>query len=377
MKLNRVGFIGWRGMVGSVLLQRMRAENDFAAIAEPQFFTTSQTGAASPDIGRALPPLADAFDVDALLNMDAIITCQGGDYTRRMHAELRRQNWRGYWLDAASELRMQPEATIILDPVNRPLIDRKLADGCKDFIGGNCTVSLMAMALDGLFNADLIDWISVATYQAISGGGAQAMRELLAQMGHLHDSVAAWLTSPAKSPAKSILEIDAAVSRAAAAPQFPRAAIGGPLAGSLLPWIDRDVGDGVSREEWKGAAELNKILARAARPIPIESMCVRIGVLRCHSQAFTIKLRRALPLDEISDLLQNGNEWVSIVANERAQSLARLTPAAVSGTLDIAVGRLRKLAMGDEYLCAFSVGDQLLWGAAEPLRRMLRILQAH
>lgn len=373
MKINRVGFVGWRGMVGSVLLERMRTEDDFADIAEPHFFTTSQLGQASPEVGRDLPPLLDAYDLDALANMDAIITCQGGNYTNKIWGDLRARGWHGFWLDSASVLRMHDDATIILDPVNHPVIEKKLTAGCKNFIGGNCTVSLMAMALAGLFKQNLIEWVSAATYQAISGSGAQAMRELLMQMGYLNSQLAEMLSTPDSS----ILEIDAAAQRAATDNGFPQDAIGAPLAGNLLTWIDRDCGGGVSREEWKGGAEINKILDRGAQPIPIESMCIRIGVLRCHSQAFTIKLHSDLALDEIEGIISGGNEWVSMVANAREDSLSQLSPAVVSNTLDIKIGRLRKLKMGGEYLHAFSVGDQLLWGAAEPLRRMLGILQKH
>ena len=376
MKLNRVGFVGWRGMVGSVLLQRMLAEDDFSLIDAPLFFTTSQVGQPGPTLGggREVPPLVDAADLDALSAMDAVVTCQGGDYTRAVHARLRARGWGGYWIDAASTLRMTPDATIVLDPVNLPVIERGLAAGQKDFIGGNCTVSLMMMALDGLFNADLIDWMTVMTYQAISGGGARQMRELVAQMGCVHRAAEGLLSDPASS----ILDIDKSVTDEIHSARLPVAEIGVPLAGSLLPWVDADLDTGISREEWKGTAEANKILGREDRPVPVESICVRVGVLRCHSQAFTIKLKKDLPVDEVGEILAGGNDWVTLVANDRRQSLARLTPAAVTGTLDIAVGRLRKLPVGGDgggtYLSAFTVGDQLLWGAAEPLRRMLRIL---
>ena len=381
MKLNRVGFVGWRGMVGSVLLQRMRAEDDFSRISQPQFFTTSQAGQPGPDIGRETPALIDAHDLNALAEMDAVVSCQGGDYTRAVHPKLRARGWDGYWIDAASALRMTPDASIILDPVNLPLIKRGLAAGQKDFIGGNCTVSLMMMALDGLFNADLIEWMTVMTYQAISGGGARQMRELLEQMGHVNRAAGDLLDDPASS----ILDIDESVTDAMRASDLPKTEIGVPLAGSLLPWVDADLDSGISREEWKGSAEANKIIGREERPIPVESICVRVAVLRCHSQAFTIRLKKNLPLEEVGEIIAGGNDWVSLVANDRQQSLSRLTPAAVSGTLDIAVGRLRKLPINGNsgaaddgmMLCAFTVGDQLLWGAAEPLRRMLRILQQH
>ena len=394
MQLNRVGFVGWRGMVGSALMQRMRAEGDFDAIAAPRFFSTSQAGQPGPDTGdgRDRTPLIDAADLDQLAGMDAIVSCQGGDYTEATHGRLRARGWRGYWIDAASTLRLTAGASIVLDPVNRPVIERGLAAGQRDFIGGNCTVSLMLMALDGLFNADLVEWATVMTYQAASGGGAKQMRELLAQMGVAHDAAEGLLADPASS----ILDIDAAVTGALRSAQLPVAATGGyPLAGSLQPWVDQDLGGGISREEWKGAAEANKILGRGdgngnggrgrggGAAIPIESVCVRVGVLRCHSQAFTIKLKRDVPLDEAATIIGEANDWVSVVDNARADSLARLTPAAVTATLDIPVGRLRKLPLngdgggGGGYLSAFSVGDQLLWGAAEPLRRMLRILREH
>ena len=371
MKLNRVGFVGWRGMVGSVLLQRMRAEDDFSLIDEPLFFTTSQAGQPGPDIGRQVPALVDAGDLDALAKMDVVVTCQGGDYTHAIHAPLRSRGWDGYWIDAASALRMTPAAILVLDPVNLPVIERGLAAGRKDFIGGNCTVSLMMMALNGLFNADLIEWMTVMTYQAISGGGARQMRELVMQMGCVNRAAGALL----EDPASSILAIDENITDALRSTQLPVTEIGVPLAGNLLPWVDADLESGISREEWKGTAEANKILGREDRPIPVESICVRVGVLRCHSQAFTIKLKEDLSVDEAGEMLAGGNDWVNLVPNERRQSLAQLTPAAVSGTLDIAVGRLRKLPVnGGGYLSAFTVGDQLLWGAAEPLRRMLRIL---
>ncbi len=370
MKLNRVGFVGWRGMVGSVLMQRMLAEGDFGIIDEPLFFTTSQTGQAGPDIGRYTPPLVDATDIDSLSKLDIIVTCQGGEYTSSVHEILRKSGWDGYWIDAASTLRMDNEAIIILDPVNKSVMDQGLADGKKDFIGGNCTVSLMMMALAGLFEANRIEWITAMTYQAISGGGAQQMREMMAQMGVLNDSVAQLLANPHSS----ILEIDTTATAVMRSAGLPVKEIGFPLAGSLLPWIDKDLDTGTSREEWKGGAETNKILDRGENPIPVESLCVRIGTMRCHSQALTIKLTDDMPLDEVEQLLDTHNEWVRVVPNRRKDSLEQLTPARVTGTLDIPVGRLRKLELGPGYLSAFTVGDQLLWGAAEPLRRMLRIL---
>ena len=368
--MNRVGFVGWRGMVGSVLIQRMLEEGDFESIDEPVFFTTSQLGEAGPDIGKPVPPLEDATDFEQLRSMDVIVTCQGGDYTKQVHADLRGSGWQGYWIDAASALRMADDSVIILDPVNRGVIDRALEQGCRDFIGGNCTVSLMMMAMGGLFDNDLAEWISVMTYQAASGGGARHMRELLAGMGSLHRSVADLLDDPASA----ILEIDRRVTERLNAAEFPREQFGVPLAGSLIPWIDVQLENGQSREEWKGGVEANKILGRGEDLIPIDGLCVRVGAMRCHSQALTVKLRRAVPLDEIYDMLAASNDWVRVLPNEREITMQALSPAAVTGKLDIPVGRLRKLNMGDEYLAAFTVGDQLLWGAAEPLRRMLKIL---
>jgi aspartate-semialdehyde dehydrogenase len=366
----RVGIVGWRGMVGSVLVQRMREENDFALI-DPEFFSTSQAGAAGPNIGKPVGPVKDANAVADLAAMDVVISCQGGEYTTAIHPQLRRAGWTGYWIDAARSLRMAHDAVIILDPVNRPVIDRALERGIKDYIGGNCTVSLMLMAMDGLFKADLIEWMTSMTYQAASGGGARHMRELVAQMGIAHASVADLLADPASS----IIDIDRqliSVQRGG----FPVDQFGYPLAGSLLPWIDADLGNGQSREEWKAEAEGNKILGRAKTPIPIDGICIRVGAMRCHSQALTVKLRRDVPLAEVEQLLDGANEWVRVVPNEKETTLRELTPTAVSGTLAVPVGRLKKLSMGPEFLQAFTVGDQLLWGAAEPLRRMLRILLA-
>ena len=364
----KTGLIGWRGMVGSVLMERMRAENDFEQI-DPVFFTTSQAGQAAPDVGKGESTLIDAHDLDALMEMEAIITCQGGDYTGKVHGELRAKGWNGYWIDAASTLRMADQATFILDPTNRNVIEQALADGKKDFVGGNCTVSLMLMAIGGLFKAGLVEWISSMTYQAASGAGAQNMRELLSQKGHLFDAAAEDL----KNPASAILEIDRKVSEALRSDSFPTEQFGAPLAGSLIPWIDRLVEDGQTREEWKGYAETNKILQNDPL-IPIDGICVRIGAMRSHSQALTIKLTKDVPVEEIMDILRNDKEWIDVVDNNKEDTLARLTPAAISGTLTIPVGRIRKMKMGGEYLSAFTVGDQLLWGAAEPLRRMLRIL---
>ncbi len=362
----KVGLIGWRGMVGSVLLQRMQEENDFSLGFEPVFFSTSQAGQAAP---MNAGTLKDAADIAELRKLDVIITCQGGDYTKAVHPELRKQGWQGYWIDAASGLRMEPNAVIILDPVNRNVIDAALAKGQKDFIGGNCTVSLMLMALGGLFRAGLVEWLTSMTYQAASGAGAPNMRELLAQMGVLHGSVADLLANPASA----ILEIDRKVTAELRSDAMPKKEFGNPLAGNVLPWIDREVEDGQSREEWKGFAETNKILGTAT-PIPVDGICVRVGAMRCHSQALTIKLNRDVPIAEIEELIKNDNQWVKFVPNTKADTLAQLTPAAVSGLLTVPIGRVRKMKMGPQYVQAFTCGDQLLWGAAEPLRRMLRIL---
>jgi aspartate-semialdehyde dehydrogenase len=365
----RVGLVGWRGMVGSVLMQRMREERDFELI-EPVFFTTSQVGGKAPDVGREVSPLKDARSIDDLRAMEVIISCQGGDYTTEIFPRLRAAGWQGYWIDAASTLRMEKDSVIILDPVNLDVIRQALKDGKKDFIGGNCTVSLMLMALGGLFKADLVEWISSMTYQAASGAGAQNMRELLSQMGEAHRSVKSLLDDPASA----ILDIDREVAGILRDEKFPTSNFGVPLAGSLIPWIDKDLGNGQSKEEWKGKAETNKILGLDARPISVDGLCVRIGAMRCHSQAMTIKLKRDVPLDEINAMLASANDWVKVVPNEREVTMRELTPAAVTGTLTVPVGRLRKMDMGGEYLSAFTVGDQLLWGAAEPLRRMLRIV---
>ncbi len=365
----KAGLIGWRGMVGSVLMQRMREEGDFA-LFDPVFFSTSQAGGEAPDIGRPVPALQDAHDLDALKEMDVLVTAQGGDYTTAMYDRLRAAGWQGYWIDAASTRRMEESSVIILDPVNRHVIDEALNRGVKDFIGGNCTVSLMLMALGGLFEAGLVEWATAMTYQAASGAGAQNMRELLVQMGVVRDSVSGLLSDPASA----ILDIDRGVAATLRADSFPDSQFGVPLAGSLIPWIDKDLGNGQSREEWKARAETNKILGLSDAPIAIDGLCVRVGAMRCHSQALTIKLRRDVPMAEIEALLAQHNDWVDVVPNEREASMQRLTPAAVTGGLRVPVGRLRKLYMGGEYLSAFTVGDQLLWGAAEPLRRMLRIL---
>ena len=368
--MKRVGFVGWRGMVGSVLMERMRAENDFDYIEEPIFFTTSQVGQAGPDIGKEIAPLQDATDIESLKSMDAIVTCQGGDYTKQVYADLRGSGWQGFWIDAASSLRMEDHTVIILDPVNRNVIDQALADGRKDFIGGNCTVSLMMLAMGGLFEHDMIDWISVMTYQAASGGGARHMRELISQMGSIHGCVESLLADPSSA----ILEIDRRVTDHLRSADCPVDQFGVPLAGSLIPWIDAQLENGQSREEWKGGVEANKILGRPDNQIPIDGICVRVGAMRSHSQALTVKLKKDLPLDEIHQMLGESNQWVKVLPNDKTVTLQQLSPAAVTGSLDIPVGRLRKMKMGSDYLSAFTVGDQLLWGAAEPLRRMLRIL---
>lgn len=365
----RVGLVGWRGMVGSVLMERMAAEQDFALI-DPVFFTTSNVGGRGPAIGKEIPALKDARAIAELKAMDVIVTCQGGDYTNEVYPQLRAAGWQGYWIDAASALRMKDDAVIILDPVNRQVIDAALTRGVKDYIGGNCTVSLMLMGLGGLLAHGLVEWLSAMTYQAASGAGAQNMRELIQQMGVIHGAVAHRLSEPASA----ILEIDRTVAETIRSSALPTEHFGVPLAGSLIPWIDRQLENGQSKEEWKGQAETNKILGRSAQPIPIDGICVRIGAMRCHSQALTIKLTQDAPLDEITEIIGTANPWVKVVPNERDRSIRELTPTAVTGTLNVPVGRLRKLNMGPTYLGAFTCGDQLLWGAAEPLRRMLRLL---
>jgi aspartate-semialdehyde dehydrogenase len=375
MKL--VGLVGWRGMVGSVLMQRMQQEGDFAHI-EPVFFSTSNAGGKAPAMAKNETALKDANDIEALKKCDIIITCQGGDYTTEVFPKLRSVGWNGYWIDAASTLRMKDDAIIILDPVNLDVIKSALSRGVKNYIGGNCTVSCMLMGLGGLFQHDLIEWMTSMTYQAASGGGAQHMRELLTQFGSINAEVKALLDDPASA----ILEIDRKVlakQQSMSAEEVKQ--FGVPLGGNLIPWIDKDLGNGVSREEWKAGAETNKILGRgdafggnAKSAIPVDGLCVRIGAMRCHSQALTIKLKKDVPLDEISDIIASNNEWVKVVPNNREASMRDLTPAAVTGELTIPVGRLRKMQMGNDYLSAFTVGDQLLWGAAEPLRRMLRIV---
>ncbi|WP_395401300.1 aspartate-semialdehyde dehydrogenase [Pseudoduganella sp. UC29_106] len=372
MKL--VGLVGWRGMVGSVLMQRMQEEGDFAHI-EPVFFTTSNTGGAAPAMAKNETTLKDATNIDELKRCEIIISCQGGDYTSAVFPKLRAAGWNGYWIDAASTLRMEKDAVIVLDPINLNVIKDAMTKGVKNFVGGNCTVSCMLMGLGGLFKQDLVEWMTSMTYQAASGGGAQHMRELLTQFGTINSSVKALLDNPASA----ILEID----RQVLATQHGLSAeetkqFGVPLAGNLIPWIDKDLGNGQSKEEWKGGAETNKILGRGegfgSAAIPVDGLCVRIGAMRCHSQALTIKLKKDVPLDEINDIIAKDNQWVKFVPNTREASMKDLTPAAVTGSLTIPVGRVRKMSMGGEYLSAFTVGDQLLWGAAEPLRRMLRIV---
>ena len=367
----KVGFIGWRGMVGSVLMNRMRAENDFNGF-EALFATTSQVGQAGPDVGLDIPPLQDAYDIKILSDMDIIVTCQGSGYTKKVFPELIKSGWNGYWIDAASALRMDDDSVIVLDPVNRNVIDKALASGIKKYIGGNCTVSLMLMALGGLFREDLVEWATSMTYQAASGAGANNMRELVRQMDMIGDVSKSLLADPASA----ILDLDALITETMNSSRFPIEKFGVPLAGSVIPWIDSEVEKGQSREEWKGIAETNKIL-QTKSPIPIDGLCVRIGALRCHSQAMTLKLKKDVPTDEIADIIAAANDWVEVIPNTKADSMARLSPAVVSGTLTVPVGRIRKMHMGPEYLSAFTVGDQLLWGAAEPVRRMLKIALAY
>ena len=372
--MMKVGLVGWRGMVGSVLMGRMKEERDFDHI-DPVFFTTSNVGGTAPDIGRTidkgqLPPLKDAFSIDELRACDTIITCQGGDYTKEIYPKLRAAGWNGYWIDAASTLRMKDEAIIVLDPVNKNVIQDGIANGVKTYVGGNCTVSLMLMAMGGLFDAGLVEWVSPMTYQAASGAGARNMRELIQQMGAVHAEVGDLIGDPASA----ILEIDRKVAEFIRSDRYPADAWPVPLAGNLIPWIDVALESGQSKEEWKAQVEANKIMRRSDNPIPIDGLCVRVGAMRCHSQALTVKLTRDVPLDEIHSLIAAHNQWVKVVPNDRELTMRELTPAAVTGTLTVPIGRMRKLNMGPEYLTAFTVGDQLLWGAAEPLRRMLRIL---
>lgn len=367
MKL-KTGLIGWRGMVGSVLMERMTAEKDFDLI-DPLFFSTSQAGQKAPDIGYEVPLLEDAYNLESLKNMDALICCQGGTYTEKVYTELRKAGWKGYWIDAASTLRMVDESEIVLDPVNRNVLDNALNKGVKTFAGGNCTVSLMLMGLGGLFTNNAVDWLTSMTYQSASGAGARNMRELLIQMREL-GTVAG---SALDNPSSAILDIDRLITQKLTDGSLPVDNFGAPLAGSLIPWIDKAVENGMTKEEWKGFAETNKIL-RPDTPVKIDGLCVRVGSMRCHSQALTIKLKKDIPLDEIEDMIKNGNQWSDLINNNKEDTLKYLSPAAVSGTLKVPVGRVRKMSMGGEYLTAFTVGDQLLWGAAEPLRRMLRII---
>ncbi len=363
-----VGFVGWRGMVGSVLMDRMRAEGDFVGY-EPHFFSTSQAGQEGPDVGMGSAPLGDAYDVEKLKAMDIVVTCQGTSYTKKVYPEMRNDGWGGYWIDAASALRMHDDSVIVLDPVNREVIDKALSDGLKNYIGGNCTVSLMLMAMAGLFKADLVEWLSSMTYQAASGAGAKNMRELVIQMRELAGAAGDDLGDPSSA----ILDIDKRVTACMRDASFPVDNFGAPLAGSLLPWIDSPMENGQSREEWKGYAETNKILG-CESPIPVDGICVRIGAMRSHSQALTVKLKKDVPVDEIEGLLAEANEWVKVVPNDKDKTLRELTPAAVSGTLAVPIGRIRKMNIGPEYLAAFTCGDQLLWGAAEPIRRILGIV---
>ena len=360
-------------MVGSVLLARMREEGDLEHVEELVLYSTSQAGQPGPELPNTRPLLADAIDLDSLSTMDAIISCQGGDYTQKIHAPLRDMGWQGYWLDAASTLRMSDNSTIILDPLNQSIIRQNLAKGQRDFIGGNCTVSLMLMALHGLFKENLVEWITAMTYQAISGGGAQQMRELLIQMGEIHEHVTPLL----RLQESSILDIDSRVNEYLNSSALTTGAIGSPLANNLLPWIDIDLDNGIGREEWKGYAETNKILGRENNPIPIESTCVRVGTFRCHSQAFTIALSQDVGIDDLADIMGQANQWVKVIPNNKQDTLQSLTPAAVSGSMDIAVGRIRKTVFNSRIMTVFTVGDQLLWGAAEPLRRMLGILSEY
>lgn len=367
----RVGLVGWRGMVGSVLMQRMVEEKDFDLI-EPVFFSTSQIGIPAPNFGKDAGLLQDAFNIDALKQLDAVITCQGGGYTEKVYPALREAGWKGYWIDAASTLRMAPDSIITLDPINLAQIQQGIHSGTNTFVGCNCTVSLMLLALGGLYKQGMVEWMSAMTYQAASGAGAQNMRELISQMGVINDAVSSELANPSSS----ILDIDRKVAETMRSSSFPVDNFGAPLAGSLIPWIDVKRENGQSKEEWKGGVEANKILGLQNSPIPIDGTCVRIGAMRCHSQALTIKLKQNVPLDEIEEIIASDNEWVKVIPNERDITAQELTPAKVTGTLSIPVGRLRKMSMGDDFLNAFTVGDQLLWGAAEPLRRTLRIILA-
>jgi aspartate-semialdehyde dehydrogenase len=367
----RIGFIGWRGMVGSVLMERMKKENDFKNF-EYFFFTTSNIGGDGPEIGFDVPVLKDAYDVNLLSTLDMVVTCQGSDHTKKVYPELRKSGWKGYWVDASSALRMEKDSIIVLDPVNRHVIDSGLASGIKTYVGGNCTVSLMMMALGGLFAENLVEWISSMTYQAASGAGAENMKELVKQMAQ----IVVISKDILNDPKSSAIELDAVVTKELRSASLPIKNFGAPLAASLIPWIDTLMESGQTREEWKGSAELNKIL-QPDRFIPVDGICVRVGAMRCHSQGLTIKLKKDVPLDEVSDIIKNGNQWVKLVKNDKETTLRQLTPAAVNGTLDIPIGRLRKMMMGPEYITAYTVGDQLLWGAAEPIRRIFNIIIEH
>ncbi len=367
----RIGFVGWRGMVGSVLMGRMRDEQDFKGF-EPTFFSTSNVGGKGPDVGLEIPPLKDAYDIGFLSSFDIIVSCQGGDYTKKVYPEVRNQGWKGYWIDSASTLRMNDDSIIVLDPVNRSVIDSGLSSGIKTYIGGNCTVSLMLMALSGLFSEGIVEWMSSMTYQAASGAGAKHMKELIAQMKVLGDASRALVDNPSSTA----IAIDDVLTNQMRSKNFPVDNFSVPLAGSLIPWIDSPMETGQTREEWKGSVETNKIL-QTVNPIPVDGVCVRVGAMRCHSQAFTIKLTKDIPIDEVSEIIENGNQWVKLVKNDRESTLTNLTPAAVNGTLTVPVGRLRKMLMGPKFITAFTVGDQLLWGAAEPIRRILNIIIEH
>jgi len=364
----KVGFVGWRGMVGSVLMGRMREEDDFKGY-EATFFSTSNVGGQAPDVGLDVPPLQDAYDTKLLSSLDIVVTCQGSGYTKQVYPKLRENGWKGYWIDSSSALRMEEDSIIVLDPVNRSVIDKGLADGIKTYVGGNCTVSLMLMAMSGLFAEGLVEWISSMTYQAASGAGAKNMKELMAQMAALGRVSESFLNDPASSA----IELDRAVTDALRSDSFPVENFGVPLAGSLIPWIDSPMENGQTREEWKGYVESNKIL-QADPPIPVDGVCVRVGAMRCHSQALTIKLKKDVSVNEIENILAKGNDWVKVVPNQKEITMKELTPAAVSGTLTVPIGRIRKMLMGAEYVAAFTVGDQLLWGAAEPIRRILKII---
>lgn len=365
---KKIGMIGWRGMVGSVLIQRMQEENDFAG-RDVTFFSTSQVGEPGPALGGDPKPLQDAYDVEALADKEIIVTCQGGDYTKQVHPQLRATGWQGFWIDAASALRMESSSVIVLDPVNRPVIDRALDRGCKDFIGGNCTVSLMLLAVHGLIERNWVEWITSMTYQSASGAGAAQMKELVVQMAEIGQRAGAG-AADSRMP---VLDVEKSVSDLLRSADLSIDKFGAPLAASLIPWIDRAMENGQTREEWKGQAEANKILEQDL-PLPIDGQCVRVGAMRCHSQGLTIKLKQDIPLPDIEAAIRSANSWVQWVPNNKEETLQQLTPAAISGKLDIAIGRVRKMTLGDEYVTAFTVGDQLLWGAAEPVRRMLNIV---